>query len=279
MSEDFKNKLDAYWKGGLSLEEQKEIESELDKLEHYQSYLDEIVQDEKDEKIETKHAKRWVRRGKWKARFANAWTAISIFLLFLFAGWIITVIFYSWGSPDRSQVYTDTIRSAVATTKPNITVASSGTNIGMVNMNFDGELKKWIGDERETIGEVNGDFLFNFSDVELSDEILDQPYFIYPEQQDQLNPDDGFQRLEKLPEGTVSELFLSFNKYFSTNDILAKFEDKNMIPAWFAVDTGVEISDEHPGPIDPLGFPYMTIGLVHDEIVIEKKEEIGRAHV
>ncbi|WLD94602.1 anti-sigma factor [Alkalihalobacillus sp. AL-G] len=260
MSEDFKKKLEAYSNGELLQEEQVEIENELDKMEVYQSYLDNLVnthdQEQDNGTDRTKKQKSLITRGKWRARFQNAWTALSILIIILFIGWGTSVIFYTWGEPaDRSESYIDVIKATIETTQPNITVGSSGMNVGLFTMNYDAELRKWIGSDHETIGELDSKFLFNLSSIQLPDDIYQHPFFIYPEQQEQLDPPGGFEVLERLPEGTVSELFISLSDYYETNEILKKFEGENMWPTWFAVDTGFEQKDEIRASEEPLGFP------------------------
>lgn len=80
-----------------------------------------------------------------------------------------------------------------------------------------------------------------------------------------------WERLKKLPEGTVAEAYLSFNQLFTTDELLKKFEPKNLQPLWFAADTGPRTRIN-----DPLGFPYMPIW--HDDdmkVVQESKEKRG----
>ncbi|WP_257348737.1 anti-sigma factor [Pseudalkalibacillus decolorationis] len=257
MSDDFKNKLEAYNNGKLTKEEKIEFENELDKMEVYQSHLNNLMDEQgKAEENENnnekgKKQKQLVKRGKWRARLQNALTALAIILIIMVVCISITVTYFTWGEPDRFKIYTDVIQAGVATTKPNITIGSSGTNIGFLTMKYDAELRKWIGGEHETVGELHSSFLFGPS-TEIPNDIHQQPYFIYPEQQHMYDSPDGFDQLEHLPEGTVAELFVSLSDYYETNEVLQKFVGKNMRPTWFAVDTGVNNEDE----IGPIGFPY-----------------------
>ncbi|MGD6879985.1 anti-sigma factor C-terminal domain-containing protein [Bacillus infantis] len=277
MSEDFKNKLEDYSNGLLSKEETEEVEKELDKMELYQSYLDSLMGSEEEPEKGPLLEKKLVKKGKWKARLQNAWTALSLLLLFLIVGWVTSAIFYSWGSPSRQDVYSDVIKAAVETTQPNITIGSTSMNGGVFTMDYEGELRKMIGRESETVKQFQTKFLFGFFNVDLLDSLSERPFFFYPENVVNYKITDGFDQLEKLPEGTVSELYITFTDYMSTNEFLKKMEDKEMMPVWMAADTGRENEREsNPiGPSEPFGFPYMGYGFRSDFKTVSKEEKKG----
>lgn len=277
MSDDFKKKLEDYSNGLLSKEETEEVEKELDKMELYQSYLDSLMGSEEESEKGPSLEKKLVNKGKWKARLQNAWTALSLLLLFLIVGWITSAIFYSWGSPSRQDVYSDVIKAAVETTQPNITIGSTSMNGGVFTMDYEGELRKMIGRESETVEQFQTKFLFGFFNVDLPDSLSERPFFFYPENVVNYQITDGFDQLEKLPEGTVSELYITFTDYMSTNEFLKKMEDKEMMPVWMAADTGRENErDSNPtGPSEPFGFPYMGYGFRSDFKIGSKEEKKG----
>ncbi|MGD6853937.1 anti-sigma factor C-terminal domain-containing protein [Bacillus infantis] len=277
MSEDFKKKLEDYSNGLLSKEETEEVEKELDKMELYQSYLDSLMGSEEEPEKGPSLEKKLVKKGKWKARLQNAWTALSLLLLFLIVGWVTSAIFYSWGSPSRQDVYSDVIKAAVETTQPNITIGSTSMNGGVFTMDYEGELRKMIGRESETVEQFQTKFLFGFFNVDLPDSLSERPFFFYPENVVNYKITDGFDQLEKLPEGTVSELYITFTDYMSTNEFLKKMEDKEMMPVWMAADTGRENEREsNPiGPAEPFGFPYMGYGFKSDFKTVSKEEKKG----
>ncbi|MEN8698493.1 anti-sigma factor [Bacillus infantis] len=277
MREDFKKKLEDYSNGLLSKEENEEVEKELDKMELYQSYLDSLMGSEEEPEKEYSLEKKLVKKGKWKARLQNAWTALSLLLLFLIVGWITSAIFYSWGNPSRQDTYSDVIKAAVETTQPNITIGSTSMNSGVFTMNYEGELRKMIGREKETVEQFETKFLFGFFNVDLPDSLSDRPIFFYSENVVNYKITDGFDQLEKLPEGTVSELYITFTDYMSTDDFLKKMEDKEMMPVWMAADTGRENEREsNPiGPAEPFGFPYMGYGFRSDFKTVSREQKKG----
>ncbi|MEI0738772.1 hypothetical protein VQ056_22585 [Paenibacillus sp. JTLBN-2024] len=112
MSDDFKQKLRDYKDGKLSGEEREELERELEKMEVYQSYLDEMMDLEEHaantnprpisdaEKKRHKREARLLRKGKWKARIGTAFTLIGFFIGFSILCSIGTSIFYEAGDPS-----------------------------------------------------------------------------------------------------------------------------------------------------------------------------------
>ncbi|AIQ34309.1 hypothetical protein R50345_06570 [Paenibacillus sp. FSL R5-0345] len=293
MSEEFKEKLKRYGEGTLPDEDRDEVERELEKMEAYQAYLDELMGEEERASSEVKNIKfgkgkrnrpgkekKIIRWGKWRARISNTLTVISAFLIFLIISSVITAIFYSTG--ERGETYSDVVSSAIAVSQPNTIVhLSSGTG-PFFSMNLTSKIEKQVGDEQITVGDYSMKLLFgwarlyNYSWTDDSRSV--GYYFVYPqENQSATNSMDNsneWERLEKLPEGTVAEAYLSFDQFFTTDELLKKFEPKNLQPLWFAADTGPRT--RQPVVNDPLGFPYMPIW--HDDdmkVIQESKEKRG----
>lgn len=293
MSEEFKEKLRRYGEGTLPDEDRDEVERELEKMEAYQAYLDDVMGEEesgsgtmkridngKTEGRKPNNEKKIIRRGKWRARVSNTLTVISAFIIFLIISSILTAIFYSTG--DRSENYRDVVSSAIAVSQPNTSVnLSSGTG-PFFSMNLTGKIRKEVGDEQITIGDYSMKFLFGWARL-YSYSYTDENrgggyYFVYPQEnqstENKVENSREWQRLEKLPEGTVAEAYFSFNMPYTTDETLKKFETKNLQPLWFAADTGPRT--RYPVVNDPLGFPYMPIW--HDDdmtVTQETKEKRG----
>jgi len=257
MSEDFKNKLKAYQEGHLSSEEQTAVEQEMEKMEAYQAYLEELVQNDSG-RISTPDSKQEVkiiRKGKWKARFTTALTLLGFGLLATILSGIVTSLFYGWGENDRMTMYKDAVSSAIAISQPNVEARLSADSHFFFNMDLHGNLVKQIGGKKSTVGEFSQHFLLAQPGLETKtwfEGDMEMGRFQYP---GELGADSTreWNRLEKLPEGTVAEAFISFNRLFTTDELLAQFKDKNLDPAWFAVDTGVEQKKDYV--LYPIGFP------------------------
>ncbi len=258
MSDDFRKKLSDYAQGRLSAEEKAEIEREIEKLEEYQRFLDEDLGSR--EEPDTKKEAGIITRAKWKARIHNALTALAIiFAGTVFSG-IVTTIFYTAGEPDRMSVYRDVVQSTIAVTEPNLMVRGGGTGVNsFFGMDLKGQLRKEIGSESVDAGEIQMSFFFNQVRYPERRMLLDSDNtwpFRYPTSSHPMDSEWG--KLDKLPEGTVAESFLSFKQFFSTGEVLKKFADKNMNPVWFVVDTGFDDPEAHRSA-SIIGFPYQPL--------------------
>lgn len=289
MSEEFKEKLRRYGEGTLSEEDRDEVERELEKMEAYQAYLDDLMGEEESgsgtmKRIDTGKTKgrkphkekKIIRRGKWRARVSNTLTVISAFLIFFVFSTILTAVFYSTG--DRSEKYRDAVSSAIAVSQPNTSVnLSSGTG-PFFSMHLTGKIRKEVGDEQITIGDYSMKFLFGwariFSYSYTDDNRGGGYYFVYPqgnESEENIEDSSQWERLAKLPEGTVAEAYLSFNKLYTTDETLKKFESRNLQPVWFAADTGPRV--RYPIVNNPLGFLYQPIWHKDDMKVTQESRE------
>jgi hypothetical protein len=295
MTEEWKKRWSAYVEGRLTDEEKKQVEEELAKLEAYQEFLEEELEKGQDEKLNKKSHRNsnssakgdstgmnlsntLLRKAKWKARLQNALTAFAIFLLLMIFGSILTGAFYSWGEPNRMEIYQDVIRSTVAVTEPNIQFSSSGMNTTpWFTMRINAQLEKQIGDKLELVGEMSSSFLFNRLTSSERKWLVytprNHPLFYHPE--DDLGApysQSTWSSLEKLPEGTVAELYLSLDRFYSTAEVLPLLEGKNFQPLWFAVDTGMEepYKTGDYRPVDePFGFPFFPIWH-HDDMLLNQ---------
>ncbi|MGG4094104.1 anti-sigma factor [Paenibacillus lautus] len=313
MSEEFKQRLKDYADGNLSDEAKIEVEREMEKLEEYQAYLDEMMDNtssisnramhkraDDQTGLSPKKEKRIVRRGKWKARISNTLTVISVFLVVSILSSIGTALFYGVGDPSRNDKYRDAIASAISISQPNIDVRLNSQGKVFFMQEMYGDIDKKVGKERVTVGEYTVNFLFGLPSVEMDwkegssgiSQIFYRPDSSAEtssanqeedpkEQSKEQNASTSsaksgdWSRLEKLPEGTVAEAYVSFNRFFTTDELLKQFENRNMEPVWFAVDTG---PDDRFGRGDgvishPVGFPSYPVWHHDDLTVTSYKEE------
>lgn len=271
MNDDFKNKLREYAEGKLSLQEKEKIEREIEKIEEYQAFIEEELGNHKPQNISEiysentgmsndKKEARIIKLAKWKARIHNALTALVIILVGTFLCGLITSIYYSSGNPARLAVYRDVIESTIAITEPNLLFRGGGTGVNpYFSMGMRGDLRKEIGSEYVNAGEIQLSFLFNqvrFPERKLLIDKDDTWPFRYPTASASMNSD--WKKLEKLPEGTVAEAYLSFDQFYTMDEVLQKFKAKDMAPVWFVVDTGFDDITANPRA-SFIGFPYHPI--------------------
>lgn len=288
MSEDFKRKLKDYAEGRLTEEESKEMEAELEKMEEYQAFLDgeldkgSMRKINKDNVMPVKDEGKILRRGRWKARIQNALAALGIIIAASIVTGTITSVFYTMGKTPRLEIYRDVVRSTVAVTQPNIRFSNGGSSVGSyLSMKMDGGLYKRVGREDIRVGEMNITFLLGqagYPDRKWLTEkgnMDNSAVFSYP-LSDYESSDKEWERLEKLPEGTVAEAYISLDKLYGTGEILEKFKGRDVDPLWFAVDTGFDNPEDGkglPNPMFTIGFPSQPIWHSGDWTTTDIKEE------
>ncbi|MGO4540251.1 anti sigma factor C-terminal domain-containing protein [Paenibacillus sp. 2TAB19] len=275
MSGDFKQQLKAYREGKLSQEEREELEAELAKMELYQSHLDELLEEEQRDTISEvgsmqlnpKRAKELMRRGKWRARSWSIGGVIGIVLAAMIVNSILTSIYYGLGKPEKRNLYADVIESAIAVTSPNMRISLNSNPASVLGIKYFGDLVKQVGDERVYMGDLNTTMFLGWP------RLIDQndnknssnrytPFYL-PDESYEENGTPGSSKLSSLPEGTVAEVYVSFDRMYSTDEALKLFEGKDMEPVWLAVYTG-EAGEEGTAAVrHPVGFP--TMPMWHEE--------------
>ncbi|TDF87890.1 anti-sigma factor [Paenibacillus piri] len=305
MSEEFKRKLKQYADGNLPEHERDEIERELEKMEAYQAYLDELMPLNDSTSIESVRSERSgdgpmptilspgneksiIRRGKWKARFVSSAIVTAILIIFTIVSSIITAIYYGMGEPSRMMTYQDVVTSAIAVSRPNVTVHLNGQGNAFFTMDSSSKLNKQVGAGQVVVGDFSMKFLLGLPGVPQfswqdnnSNVTFHYPgggqSLTAPEEANRLNGERAdapeWVALEKLPEGTVAEAYLSFDRLFTTDELLARFEHKNMQPVWFAVDAGPDSWRQNGGIVtNPVGFPYWPVWHA-DDLQVNHYEE------
>lgn len=270
LSNEFKQKLKEYMEGSLSGSDRQEIEEELNKLEIYQEYLNEQLK-ANDNCLDDKKHSRILKKGKWKARFHNAFTVIAIVIIFIIVCSVITSIYFSTGEPNRAETYRDVVSSTIAITHPNVTLGSSSMNASpFFSTNLEGDLEKRVGGEDIKVGQLDAHFFFNNLRYDAVKLYSNRRFtFIHPNSEIEDIDNRGWDSLEMIHEGTVAEAYVSFDRLYETDEILKKFKNKDITLLWLAVDTGfIEERDRDY----TIGFPY-RIMWHHDDFTLESREE------
>ena len=261
MSDEFKKKVKDYIEGNLSDEENEKMKIEIEKLDKYQEVLDECVGEDKNPIY--KGEKKIIKISKWKAKLENVKTILAVLILIVVFTMIVNIItasFYNSKDPTRLETYRDVIEIVVATTYPNISAGGSSSRTGnFFTAEIDTKLKKYIGSERVEVGDLKINFTFSKAEVERT-ELLNNNFqesiFSHPEDDTDVEVFTDEVILEKLPEGTVAEAFISLDKLYEVDEILEKLENRDLKPIWFAVDVGCE-KEEYISNL--IGFPYQTL--------------------
>ena len=278
MSDEFKRKLAAYEEGQLTGEELIEFENELKRLENYQTILDDEPNENLDDKLTNKKQQRIMLIGKWKARLQTALTALALLFLFTVISSILTAFFYSWGTPDRSEVYSDIIDHTLAITDPYAKYGGTSTGTKpFFGLEATRDINKVVGSEVLKVGEIEVNFLLSMMGypevTSLVKEAHSYANFSHPASSESLYSE--WDRLEKLPEGTVISAYVSFNSLIETSTVEDLFSAKDMDLLWLAVDTGEAVPEYDYYIFNPIGFPSSPIWHDDDMIVTSQKTERG----
>ncbi|GAA3404324.1 anti-sigma factor [Paenibacillus hodogayensis] len=303
MSEEFRRKLKQYADGTLPESEREEVEREMDKMEAYQTYLEDAMGGDRKQAAalpESQRAgypaepetpideKRILRKGKWRARIVTTWNVLALLIIVMIVGSVLTSLYYDSGNPERRTMYRDIVVSTVAVSRPNVSL-NVNSQSNMLTLNLSGKMNKQVGDKDYAVGDFSMKFLLGGASVPQETRLEEGNTGFYTfrhpgynlsadahegverrkEEQDQT----GWKTLEKLPEGTVAEAYLSFDRLFATDELLARFEPANLLPVWFAVNTGPESYRSYGGAVAfPVGFPYRPMWHP-DDLKIEHYEE------
>ncbi|MDE5414085.1 anti-sigma factor [Alkalihalobacterium chitinilyticum] len=288
MTDEFKKKLDAYEKGELTGSELEQFEHELEKLEIYQQHLG--VKETTNEKpaketittgFNDKKQRKILKRSKWKARIQTAFTALILFLGILIVTSILTAVYYSWGTPNRSEVLSNVIDHTLTVTQPDGHLGGTSINAKtFFRMEATRDIRKRVGNETITVGDMKINFLFSmmsFPEISHYGRQSQNRSIFYHPSATEVYAEPDWHPLEQLPEGTVASAYLSFDQLYGTNEVFQLFEGKDLDLSWLAVDTGPELNDPFHSDVilDPIGFPSYPIWHEDDMIVTSRSEEKG----
>lgn len=278
MKRTFEEKLQAYEKGELTEEERKAFEEELDTLEN-------IFENSEKQNNKTFNQKeqKILRRGKWKARIQTTFFVFIIFIGILFVSMIGTGIYYSWGTPDRSDIMRNVAEYTYALKDPYGSLSHSSAQGGLFfGLDVETTKRKQVGDEIFEVGQSESSFFFSHlrwqDDTSFTNDNSTSPGFYLPGETEAQYSD--WEQLENLPEGTVSSAYISFNELLETDEVFELFGNYNLEILWFGVQKG-DMSDEYEidfiSGSDPFffGFPATPIWLEEDMYTVEKEEKKG----
>lgn len=278
MSDDFKQKLEAYQKGELRGNDLQAFEEELAMLEVYQTALEQDIDETPKSNPNIKKQQRIMFKGKWKARFQSALTVLGLFLVFTFFSSIVTNVYYTWGNPDRVDVYREIIDHTLTITEPFGRYGGTSTHTkAYFGLEATRDLNKVVGRDTIKVGEMNVNFLFSAMGYpernNFGTQTQTRAYFSDPRSSEPVWSD--WDKLEKLPEGTVVSAYISFDDLLETNTVVEMFSERDMDLLWLAVDKGEPNEEDYGAVFYPIGFPSMPIWHENDMIIESQETENG----
>ncbi|WP_019156769.1 anti-sigma factor [Robertmurraya massiliosenegalensis] len=208
-----------------------------------------------------KSVKRSLFESKWKMILASLTTILMIIPL----SYLFTLMYYSFGT--TSVTLMDVVSKTLYVTEPNTSLEELefDMNIKPFSLELAFEQYKRIGEEDYKANTYDLRFAFAKllkkevdSNLErLSDKYPTEtnPWLIHPENLNEIDSSREWKVLEGLPDETVVEAYLSFNKLMPIAEAIELMPDVDVM--WAAVDTGVEAKNlsADGSVVSPIGFP------------------------
>ncbi|GAA0504427.1 anti-sigma factor [Salinibacillus aidingensis] len=270
MSEEWKQKLQKYYGGHLSDEEAEEIERDLEKLDAYQELISEELGSEKDvqdEDLPPEKVNKILKNSIRNARFSSVAYVIMIILLIYPIMTMASYIYYGWGGKAEDLIYVAI--ETVYVTEPNVSLEEMQIkeNVGLFTLDVNMDLYKRVGKEDIKLGDWKVTYEMDKAELIKRNYIsenapMEIPYYdtkkLYHPKAEITNKDpDAWDSLEKLPEGTVAEVYVSLNELKKPEDMIGVTEGLDVEWRWYAIDTGLEASGKslEGGYLTPIGYP------------------------
>ncbi|MBR0013087.1 anti-sigma factor [Bacillus subtilis] len=222
MNEEFKKRFDQYKNGEMSDQEMTAFEEELEKLEVYQELIDSELEDDNDWdlSISPEKQKAILAYGKRKSYLRISVLAVISTLMILPLCTLGSYLYYGMGGKHSTgNEFMETAAVTVALTMPNVLVDTSGlkSQVKLFGMNKTGH------------------------------------YFTHPSNKSEQTTAKAEKTLSTLPEGTVSEVYLSYDRAYPTKDVYNKFKGYDVSFLWNAIET--EKNTNKTASTEPLGYP------------------------
>ena len=185
--------------------------------------------------------KRIIQKAKWRNRLANLLTGLGFLIIIGCLSFILTLFYYEIG--DKSERARLTIQTLTQMTMPNVYVGLSYEEVNtFFNADIKGDLNKLVGMEEQSIGDLEGNMMFNRLNVNrdwVNGKYKEKLYFLNTKSSEAGNVENvAWETLEKLPEGTVAELAVTFNVPITFNQFYEFIQSYDVRPAWYGINTG-----------------------------------------
>lgn len=222
--------------------------------------------EEQNYSISEEQQQKIMKSGKSRAKWTTVVTILAILLLVLPVLTLFSFGYYAIGG--RANELIEITDKTIYLTEPNVSVEERDveTTMGIFTMKVHLNLEKKIGSDLIRFGNTSIPFLLDKAEQPVSQYNVDIPpnnipYFndelIHPKAPLTYYENDEWRKLDGLPEGTVAEAYLSFDKEYSVKEVKQLFAGKDMELRWYAVYTGNEdIQQADNGVyVSPIGFP------------------------
>ncbi|MEH7011380.1 anti-sigma factor C-terminal domain-containing protein [Neobacillus niacini] len=207
-----------------------------------------------------------VKDGRNTARITNIMISLAILLLILPIMTLFTYMYYGFGGKANNLI--DVAAKTIYVTEPNMSLEEIEIedDIGFFSMRLLFDVYKRIGKEDYKAGDYDIYFALDKPSFPKKNYFLERPLveipsvetetLLHPKALIPFNPQEEWNMLNGLPDGSVAEVYVSLSDLMEPDDL------KKIMPAetelrWFAVNTGMEEgqTDKEGVPITPIGYP------------------------
>lgn len=272
MSEEWKEKLKNYYEGRLSEEEAKQIESDLEKLDVYQEVIaeeldsDNNIDKNRSEDLPPEKVSKILKNSIRNARFSLAAYVVMVILLIYPLMTMASYLYYGWD--QKAEELIDVAIQTVYVTEPNVSLEEMDIErtIGLFTFDVNMDLYKTVGGNDMKQGSWEVTYQFDNASFPKRNYITENqpeqiPYYdtktLYHPEATITNTNGGWGSLERLPKGTVAEVYVSLDEVISPGNMNKVTNNLDVEWRWYAIDTGLEASGEslEGGYLAPIGYP------------------------
>ncbi|WP_026590527.1 anti-sigma factor [Bacillus sp. UNC437CL72CviS29] len=284
-----------YEQDTITAEEQEKLENHIETCTICETHLDRLLTET--EKIKKKlppvsNIQVPFRKIKWKHRLQTLAFLLAVCMVLYMIGGVLSSIYFQVNNEQKLKEVRDVPALALEATIPNSRVTGGGTNVeAFFRTHGNIRLVKTVGKGEFKLGTVQIDSFLSSVKVEQTwaDTAYQQNlFFVHPKTKEMTNFQEDtkkvWETLQKIPDGTVAELAISFDKSYTLQELepilYSVFEAQEMppTPVWYALDTGLEAaSDDRPriSSFEAFGFPeHIHFGNLETKQVKTKEEEV-----
>ncbi|HEK9099737.1 TPA: anti-sigma factor [Bacillus pseudomycoides] len=264
-----------YEQSTITPEEQGELENHIETCTICEAYLDKLLAETEKRKkklppVSNVQVPFW--KIKWKHRLHILAFLLAVCMVIYAVGGVLSSIYFQFNNEQKLKEVRDLPALALEATIPNSRVTGGGTKVeAFFRTNGTINLVKTVGKEEFKLGTVQIDSFL--SSVHVEQKWADTAYqqnlfFVHPKTQQiehlKENTKKVWEALQKVPDGTVAELAISFDKAYTLQELepilYSVFEAQEIppTPVWYALDTGLEAKKEEDlrlSSFEVFGFP------------------------
>ena len=285
--EDVNRHWDDYLNNRCISEVEKEIDAHIESCKHCENRLSkelskqEAFNKEQFQTPENNISKKIIRKAKLKNRLSMSFTFVLLGIMFVVFCNLLTVFFYSWNDKiDRARLVNQTYFQM---TSPNFFLRFfEESTTPFFKVNYEYNVYKTVGRDLQ-VGTYEPSLLFNQYTNNQFPQELSHTDLHFVNRHIKNNYDDYNQiwpTLEKLPEGTVSEVAVTFTEGLTYYQLFAMIEKYDIALVWAGIDTRTKY---HMDPevlnvgMDVIGMHEKALFDLIDSTGINKIEEYDSA--